>query len=81
MPTSFFSLIYFVYSIVSKGFSFSYGKLVRYRAHVLATELSARTMEHVDNLQDRVTAKFKSSLGDWSSRIRITLATNFLYFL
>ena len=32
-------------------------------------------------LQDQVTTKLKSSLGDCSGRVRITLAVNFLYFL
>ena len=32
-------------------------------------------------LQDQVTTKLKSSLGDCSGRVRITFAANFLYFL
>ena len=35
----------------------------------------------LNGLQDQVTTKPKSSLGDCSGRVRITFAANFLYFL
>ena len=41
----------------------------------------AERSDVLNGLQDQVTTKLKSSLGDCSGRIRITLAANFLYFL
>ena len=35
----------------------------------------------LNGLQDQVTTKLKSSLGDSSGRVRITFIANFLYFL
>ena len=52
-----------------------------YQVHVLITELSGWTCDVLNGLQDQVTMKLKSSLGDCSGRVRITFAANFLYFL
>ena len=41
----------------------------------------AERSDVLNGLQDQVTMKLKSSLGDCSGRVRITFAANFLYFL
>ena len=53
--------------------------------HLVAPRLSKRYLAErwdvLNGILNQVTTKLKSSLDDWSGRVRITLVYNFLYFL
>ena len=63
--------------LLSKGFSNLYRNMVRVGFE--PTTYLAERSDVLNGLQDQVTTKLKSSLGDCSGRVRITFAANYIY--
>ena len=74
--------IYILYSFWAKVFdSIPYGKLAQVGFEPTNSSYLAKQWDVLNDLQDQVTMKLKSLLGDCSGRVWITFAANFLNFL
>ena len=84
----FMCLLYLWYLFWAKTFRFQIESWPEIRTHGLVltvhTLLPLRSLaerwDALNELQHQVTTRFKSSIGDCSDQVWITLAANFLYF-